>query len=104
MKIPAGAFSRDCMVDVNKAVEGCVGNLSNRDKDKKPTALSVKVSTAAAKIPNNGVHIKIFPEMKDAEKKPTSAFERIFGPSSDADRLSSRAPMSTPDSSPFVLP
>ena len=104
MNIPAGAFIRVCMVAVNKAVEGCAGNLSKRVKDKKTTALSVNVRTAAAIVPDKGVQIKKFPDINDAERKPTSPLASMFGPSIPEDKLSSRAPMRTPDTSPWVLP
>ena len=101
MNIPAGAFIRVCMVAVNKAVEGCAGNLSKRVKDKKTTALSVNVRTAAAIVPDKGVQIKKFPDINDAERKPTSPLASMFGPSIPEDKLSSKAPMRTPDTSPW---
>ena len=104
MKIPAGAFIRDCMTDVKTAVESRVGILSKREKDKNVTALSANVSNAAAITPRSGVQIKKLPDMKDAERKPTIPLASMFGPSIDEDRLSSRAPMRTPKNRPFVLP
>ena len=104
MKIPAEAFIRDCMVAVNRAVEICVGNLSNMVRDKNATALPVNVRSAAAIVPNSGVQIKKFPDIKDADKKPTMPLASMFGPSIAEDTLSSRAPMRTPESSPDVLP
>ena len=104
MKIPAEAFIRDCMVAVNRAVEICVGNLSNRVKDKNAIVLPVNVRSAAAIVPNNGVQIKMVPDIKDADKRPTMPFESMFGPSIAEDKLSSRAPMRTPESSPLVPP
>ena len=104
MNIPAGAFIRVCMVAVNKAVEGRAGNLSKRVKDKKTTALSVKFRSATAIVPDKGVQIKKLPDINDAERKPTSPLARMFGPSIPEDKLSSSAPMRTPDTSPWVLP
>ena len=104
MKIPAEAFIRDCMVVVKRAVEICVGNLSNRVKDKKATVPPVNVRRAAAIVPNNGVQIKKFPDIKEADKRPTMPFASMFGPSIVEDRLSSSAPMRTPPSSPLVPP
>lgn len=104
MKIPAGAFIRDCMVAVNKAAEGCAGNLSKRVRDKKTTALLANVRSAVAIVPDKGVQIKKFPDMNDAEKKPISPLASMFGPSIPVDKLSSRAPISPPDSSPWVRP
>lgn len=104
MKIPAEAFIRDCMVVVNRAVAGCVGGLSKRDKDKNTTVLPVNVRNAAATVPNNGVQLRKFPDIKDADKRPTIPLASMFGPSIAEDRLSSRAPMRTPDSSPDVPP
>ena len=104
MKIPAEAFIRDCMVVVNSAVEICVGNLSNKDKEINATALPAKVRSAAAIVPNNGVQIKKFPDIKEADKKPTIPLASMFGPSIAEDKLSSIAPMRTPESSPEVLP
>ncbi len=104
MKIPAEAFIRDCMVAVNRAVEICVGNLSNSVKDKKATVLPVNVRSAAAIVPNNGVQINKFPDIKDADKRPTTPLASMFGPSIAEDKLSSRVPMKTPASSPLVPP
>ena len=104
MKIPADAFIRDCMVAVNSAVEIFVGNLSNRAKDKNATVLPVNVRSAAAIVPNKGVQIRKLPDIKDADKRPTMPLASMFGPSIAEDKLSSRAPMRTPKSSPEVLP
>ena len=104
MKIPAGALIRDCMVVVNRAAEGCVGNLSKRVRDKKTTTLSAKVRSATAIVPDKGVQIRKFPDINDAEKNPTSPLASMFGPSIPEDRLSSRAPMRTPDTRPWLLP
>lgn len=104
MNIPAGAFSRDCMVDVKKAVERRAGTLSKRDNERNTTELSANVRIAAAIIPRTGVQTRKFPVMKDAEKKPTIPLASMFGPSMADDKLSSRAPMRTPRSRPFVLP
>lgn len=104
INIPAGAFIRDCMVAIKRAVAGCVGSLSKRDRDKNTMVLPVNVSNAAAIVPNTGVQIKKLPDIKDADRKPTVPFASMFGPSIDEDRLSSSAPMRTPDNSPVVLP
>lgn len=104
MKVPAEAFIRDCMVVVNRAVEICAGNLSKSVKDKKATALPVNVRRAAAIVPNNGVQIKKFPEIKDADKRPTMPLPNMFGPSIVEDKLSSIAPIRAPVSSPLVPP
>lgn len=104
MKIPAGAFITDCMVVVNNAVEGCDGGLSKRVKDRNTTVLSAQVRTATAIVPNKGVQIKKFPDIKDADRNPTMPLASMFGPSIAEDKLSSSAPMRTPDSSPGVLP
>ena len=104
MKIPAEAFIRDCMVAVNRAVKIFVGNLSNMVRDKNATALPVNVRRAAAIVPNNGVQIKKFPDIKDADKRPTMPLASMFGPIIAEDKLSSSAPMRIPESSPDVLP
>ena len=104
MKVPAKAFRRDCMVVINKAVEIFVGSLSKRAKEKKVTVLHAKVRSAAAMAPSNGVHIRTFPEMKEADKKPTRPLASMFGPRIDEARLSSSAPMMTPENRPYVLP
>lgn len=104
IKIPAEAFIRDCRVVVNSAVERCVGNLSNKVKDKKATVLPVNVRSATAIVPNNGVQIKKFPDIKDADERPTIPLASMFGPSIAEDRPSSRAPMRIPESSPFAPP
>ena len=104
MNIPAEAFIRDCMVVVNRAVEIFAGNLSNRVKDKNAIELPENVRRAAAIVPNNGVQIKMFPDIKDADSRPTMPLESMLGPSIAEDKLSSRAPMRTPESRPDVLP
>ena len=104
MKIPAGAFIRDCMTEIKKAVERRAGILSKRDKDINTTALSANVRKAAAIKPRTGVQINKFPDMKDAERKPTIPLASMFGPSIAEDRLSSRAPRRTPKNRPFALP
>jgi len=92
------------MVAVNKAVAGCVGSLSKRVNDKNATVLPVKVRNAAAIVPKKGVQIKKFPDRKAAERSPTIPLASMFGPSIAEDKLSSRAPMRTPESSPLVPP